>query len=98
MNHYDIIILGGNPNAGSDDPLAAVRTGNQFTLTFYRPKGITEQARIESSALLVGGSWQTVLNWQSSSIITDLGDYERIDFTTTIPAGDGELFYRVVVE
>ncbi len=97
-SNYFEFLLGGNPNAGSDDPLAAVRTGNQFTLTFYRPKGITEQARIESSALLVGGSWQTVLNWQSSSIITDLGDYERIDFTTTIPAGDGELFYRVVVE
>jgi endonuclease I len=97
-SNYFEFLLGGNPNAGSDEPLAAVRTGNQFTLTFRRPKGITEQARIESSPLLVGGTWQTVLNWQSSSIITDLGDYERIDFTTTIPAGDGELFYRVVFE
>lgn len=97
-SNYFEFLLGGNPNAGSDQPLAAVRTGNQFTLTFRRPKGITEQARIESSPLLVGGTWQTVLNWQSSSIITDLGDYERIDFTTTIPAGDGELFYRVVFE
>ena len=94
----DAVLLGGNPTAGNDEPVAVARAGNQFTLTFYRPKGVTEQARIESGSLLVGGSWQTVPNWQSSSIITDLSDYERIVFTTTVPGGAGGLFYRVVFE
>jgi hypothetical protein len=96
-NHFEFL-LGGNPAAGNDEPLVATRAGNQFTLSFFRPKGVAEQARIESSTTLVGGSWTTVLNWQASSTITDLGDYERIDFTTPIPAGTGGLFYRVVFQ
>ncbi len=97
-SNYFEFLFNGSPNSGSDEPLAVARTGNQITLSFYRPKGITEQARIESSTMLVGGTWSTVLNWQSSAIVTDFGDYERVDFTATIPAGDGGLFYRVVVE
>lgn len=96
-NHAEFL-LGGNPAAGNDEPLAAARAGNTLTLTFHRPKGITEQARIEYNTTLVGSNWLTVPNWQSSSIITDLGDYERIEFSTSIPAGDGGMFYRVVFE
>jgi endonuclease I len=97
-SNYFEFLLGGNPAAGNDEPLAAARAGNQFTLSFYRPKGITEQTRIESSTMLVGGSWTTVLNWQASSTVTDFGDYERIDFTATISGANGGLFYRVVFE
>jgi endonuclease I len=97
-SNYAEFIFNGSPNSGNDEPLAVSRSGNQITLSFYRPKGITEQARIESSTMLAGGTWTTVLNWQSSSIVTDLGDYERVDFTASIPVGTGGLFYRVVVE
>jgi len=97
-SNYFEFLLGGTPTAGNDEPLVITRAGNQITLSFFRPKGITEQARIESSTMLVSGSWTTVVNWQASSTVTNLGDYERIDFTTTIPAGNGGLFYRVVFE
>jgi len=95
-SNYAEFLLGGNPLGGADNPLAAARTGNNLTLTFRRPKGITEQARIEVSSNLA--NWSTVPGWEASSIITDLGDYERIDFTTTIPVGNGGLFYRVVFQ
>ncbi|MCX6857348.1 MAG: hypothetical protein NTV80_20860, partial [Verrucomicrobia bacterium] len=97
-SNYFEFIFGGNPTAGSDAPLVTSRVSNQFTLSFFRPKGITEQTRIESSTQLVGGSWTTVPNWAASSIITEFGDYQRIDFTTTIATGNGGLFYRVVIE
>ncbi len=98
-SNYAEFLLGGNPLSGSDQPLVTSATGNQFTLTFYRPKGTTVlQARIESSTLLVGGSWTTVPNWEANSVITDFGDYQRVVFTTTIPAGEGKQFYRVVFE
>lgn len=93
-SNYAEYLLGGNPNAGSDEPLAAARTGNNLTLTFRRPKGITEQARIEVSSNLA--SWTTVPGWETASVITDEGDYQRIDYTLTITL-DGK-FYRVVFQ
>ncbi|MBE2281972.1 MAG: Ig-like domain-containing protein [Prosthecobacter sp.] len=93
-NNYAEYLLGGNPNAGSDEPLAAARTGNNLTLTFRRPKGITEQARIEVSSNL--SSWTTVPGWETASVITDEGDYQRIDYTLTITL-DGK-FFRIVFE
>jgi endonuclease I len=93
-SNYAEYLLGGNPNAGSDEPLAAVRTGNNLTLTFRRPKGITEQARIEVSSDL--SSWTAVPGWETASVITDEGDYQRIDYTLTITL-DGK-FYRIVFE
>lgn len=93
-SNYAEYLLGGNPNAGTDEPLAAVRTGNNLTLTFRRPKGITEQARIEVSSNLA--SWTTVPGWETASVITDEGDYQRIDYPLTITL-DGK-FYRVVFE
>lgn len=93
-SNYAEYLLGGNPNAGSDEPLAAARTGNNLTLTFRRPKGITEQARIEVSSNLA--SWTTVPGWETASVITDEGDYQRIDSPLTITL-DGK-FYRVVFE
>jgi endonuclease I len=93
-SNYAEFLLGGNPNAGTDEPLAAARTGNNLTLTFRRPKGIPEQARIEVSSNL--SSWITVPGWETASVITDEGDYQRIDYTLTITL-DGK-FYRVVFE
>jgi endonuclease I len=92
--NYAEYLLGGNPNAGTDEPLAAARTGNNLTLTFRRPKGITEQARIEVSSNL--SSWTTVPGGETASVITDEGDYQRIDYTLTITL-DGK-FYRIVFE
>ena len=93
-SNYAEFLLGGNPNAGSDEPLAAARTGNNLTLTFRRPKGVTEQASIEVSSNLV--RWDPVPGWETASVITDEGDYQRIDYTLTITL-DGK-FYRVVFE
>jgi hypothetical protein len=93
-SNYAEYLLGGNPNAGNDEPLAAARSGNNLTLTFRRPKGITEQARIEVSSNL--SSWITVPGWEAASVITDEGDYQRLDYTLTITL-DGK-FYRVVFQ
>ena len=93
-SNYAEFLLGGNPNAGSDEPLAAARTGNNLTLTFRRPKGIPEQARIEVSTDL--STWTTVPGWETASVITDEGDYQRIDYTLSITL-DGK-FYRVIFE
>lgn len=93
-SNYAEFLLGGNPNAGTDEPLAAARTGNNLTLTFRRPKGITEQARIEVSSDL--STWTTVPGWETASVITDEGDYQRLDYTLTITL-DGK-FYRVVFQ
>jgi hypothetical protein len=93
-SNYFEFLLGGDPNAGSDEPLAAVRSGNNLTLTFRRPKGITEQARIEVSTDLI--NWTTVPGWEAASVITDEGDYQRLDYTLPI-TNDGK-FYRVVFQ
>jgi endonuclease I len=93
-SNYAEFLLGGNPNAGTDEPLAAARTGNNLTLTFRRPKGVTEQARIEVSSNLI--QWDPIPGWETASVITDEGDYQRLDYTLTITV-DGK-FYRVVFE
>jgi endonuclease I len=93
-SNYFEFLLGGNPNAGTDEPLAVTRSGNNLTLTFRRPKGITEQARIEVSGNLV--NWIPVLGWQAGSVITDELDYERIDYT--LPITPEHKFYRIVFE
>ena len=41
---------------------------------------------------------QITMNTLANSIVTEDGDYQRIDFTTTIATGSGGLFYRVVIE
>lgn len=95
-SNYAEFLLKGNPFSGADAPATASRTGNQVTLTFHRPKGVAEQARIESSPDLT--TWTIVPNWQASSTVTDLGDYERVDYTSTVPAGDAKLFWRIVFQ
>jgi hypothetical protein len=93
-SNYAEFLLGGNPAAGNDEPLAAARAGNTLTLTFHRPKGITEQARIEVSTDL--STWTTVPAWEADTVITDAGDYQRLEYTLTITS-DGK-FYRVVFQ
>ncbi len=93
-SNYAEFLLGGNPNAGTDEPLAAARSGNNLTLTFRRPKGVTEQARIEVSSNLI--QWDPIPGWEAASVITDEGDYQRLDYTLTITL-DGK-FYRVVFQ
>lgn len=96
LNNYAEFLLKGDPLTGNDTPLTTTHSGNQVTLTFHRPKGISEQARIERSSDL--SFWTIVPSWQTFSTVTDLGDYERVQYTATIPAGDGKLFWRVVFE
>lgn len=97
MSNYAEFLFGGNPNSGSDTPLAVARNGNQITLSFFRPKGITEQASVQFSTNLQ--TWTTVSNWQASSVITNLGEYERIDFTATInSAVDPSVFWHVIYQ
>jgi endonuclease I len=96
-NTYAEFLFNTDPLSGTDTPLAISRVGNQLTLTFHRPKGglVPEQADLQFDDDLVG-PWTTVPNWETSSTITTVGDYERIEFTTTIsPGTDPRRFWRV---
>lgn len=94
LSNYAEFLLGGDPSKGDDTPVAVARTGIQITLTFHRPHGITEQANVQYSSNLV--NWTNVPNWQTTTTVTNLGDYDRLDFSTTM---SGEtLFWRVKFE
>ncbi len=96
-NTYAEFLFNTDPLSGSDSPLTLTRNGNQITLVFYRPKGglVPEQADLQFDDDLVG-PWTTVPNWEAASAITTVGDYERIEYTTTItPSTDPRRFWRV---
>ncbi len=99
-SNYAEFLMNGNPLSGADSPLMVVRNENQLTLTFHRPKGaLPEQAYLQSSVTL-DGDWTTVPNWQNApTIITNLGDYERVEYTTTItPQTEDKRFWRVLYQ
>jgi endonuclease I len=97
-SNYAEFLLRGNPTAGNDQPLTTTRSGNTVTLSFHRPRGISEQARIQSSSNL--STWTTIPNWEAATTITDDGDYQRLDYSLTLPISSvtPHLFYRVVFE
>lgn len=81
-SNYAEFLMNGNPLSGDDTLITSSLVGNQLTLVFYRPKGslVAEQPVLQYDEDLVA-PWTTVPNWQTSSIITTVGDYERIEFT-----------------
>ncbi|NJM55195.1 MAG: hypothetical protein HC841_04115, partial [Verrucomicrobiae bacterium] len=99
LDNYEEFLLNGNPMAGDDVPLDVARTGDQVTLTFFRPKGVMEQAQLRSSITLEPAGWTNVPNWEASSVFTELGDYQRIDYTITLDEDSGLFrFWQVVFE
>lgn len=96
-DNYGEYLQNGDPNSGDDRALEFIRNGNQLTLIFHRPKGAPEAPDLESSISLLGGSWTEVAGWEAAAIISDLGNYERLSYTTTInPAADKRRFWRVI--
>jgi endonuclease I len=97
--NYAEFLLNTNPLSAAETPLTLTSNGNQITLTFFRPRGtITEQVEIQTTTTLQSADWVAVPNWEASSITTTIGDYERIDFTTTVsqPSTETRRFWRVV--
>jgi len=97
--NYAEFLLNTNPLSAAETPLTLTSSGNQITLTFFRPRGtITEQVEIQTTTTLQSADWVAVPNWEASSITTTIGDYERIDFTTTVsqPSTETRRFWRVI--
>jgi hypothetical protein len=97
--NYAEFLLNTNPLSAAETPLTLTSSGNQITLTFFRPRGtIPEQVEIQTTTTLQSADWVAVPNWEASSITTTIGDYERIDFTTTVnqPSTETRRFWRVV--
>jgi endonuclease I len=98
-DNYGEYLQNGDPAAGDDRFLEVVRNGNQLTLIFHRPKGAPEAPVLESSTTLLGGSWSDVAGWQTATTVTDLGNYERLTYLTTInPLAEKRRFWRVIYE
>ncbi len=98
-DNYGEYLQNGNPNAGNDRFLEVVRSGNQLTLIFHRPKGAPEAPVLESSLTLLPGSWADVAGWQTQTTVADLGNYERLTYLTTInPLAEKRRFWRVIYE
>jgi len=98
-DNYGEYLQNGDPAAGDDRFLEVVRNGNQLTLIFHRPKGAPEAPVLESSTTLLGGSWSDVAGWQASTTVTDLGNYEKLSYLTTInPLAEKRRFWRVIYE
>lgn len=93
--NYAEYLTGGDPNSGIDPLLTITRSGSNVILSFLRPKGITEQTVVQSSATLGAASWQTVTNWQASASYIDLTDYEQVN--VTLPASSA-MFWRVIFQ
>jgi endonuclease I len=96
-DNYGEYLQNGDPNSGDDRALEFIRNGNQLTLIFHRPKGAPEAPDLESSITLLGGSWTEVTGWEAAAVVADLGNYERLTYTTTInPIVDKRRFWRVI--
>jgi len=98
---YAEFLLNTDPLGGADTPVLFTSNGNQVTLVFHRPQAeIPEQAEIQSCTTLQAADWIDVPNWETTAVITDVGDYERIEYTVTLaPAGvETRRFWRVAFE
>jgi hypothetical protein len=93
--NYQEFLTGGDPNSGIDPLLTITRSGENVILSFLRPKGITEQTRLQSSSTLGAASWQTVTDWESFASYIDMTDYEQVN--VTLPASSAT-FWRVIFE
>jgi endonuclease I len=100
MTNYAEFLFHTNPLRGEASPVTMSRNGNQITLVFYRPlASIPEQAKIQSSTTLGSAGWGEIPNWETASQRSTVGDYERIEFTTTIsPDTESRRFWRVAYE
>jgi len=99
LDNYDEFLFNGNPLAGDDVPLDVAGTGDQITLTFFRPRGVPEQVMLRSSITLEPAGWTNVPNWEASSVLTDIEDYQRIDYTITLDSASGLFrFWQVLFE
>ena len=97
--NYAEFLLNTNPLSAAETPLTLTTNGSQITLTFFRPRGtISEQVEIQTTTTLQSADWVAVPNWEAASTTTTVGDYERIDFTTTVsqPSVETRRFWRVV--
>jgi len=94
-SNYAEFLTGGDPNSGIDPLLTITRIGSNVVLSFLRPKGITEQTRVESSSTLGSTSWQPVVNWEASATYLDMTDYEQVNVTLPVSSA---MFWRVVFE
>jgi endonuclease I len=98
-NNYAEFLLNGNPLNANDAPVgvSAELATNTVTIIFDRPKGLVpETAAIQTSTTLADGSWTTILNWELSATVTDLGDFERVTYVGTFdPVATPRLFWRV---
>ncbi len=96
-SNYAEFLLHGNPLTSLDTPVSIALNGGQITIVFDRPKGLVpETASIQTSTTLAPGSWTTVVNWAASAASADLGEYERVTYTTT--AGEPLRYWRVVFQ
>lgn len=99
IDNYGEFLQNGDPSSGGDRFLEVLRSGNQLTLIFHRPKGAPEAPVLESSTTLLPGSWSEVVGWQANTTVTDLGSYEKLSYLTTInPAAEKRRIWRVVYE
>jgi endonuclease I/methionine-rich copper-binding protein CopC len=99
LNAYLEYLLKGNPKSGTDRPVDLVRNGNQVTITFHRPVTPEPLTVTLMSTTSLLEPYQPVSNWQANSVITTVGDYQRIEYTTTInPATETQRYWIVRFE
>lgn len=94
-DNYGEYLQMGDPRNGGDLFLEVVRTGNQLTLTFHRPKGSIEVPVLQTSPSLLGGSWVEVVGWEGSATQTDLGNYLRFTYNAAIDSIETRRNWRV---
>ena len=92
-------LFNGNPLSANDTPLSLTTAGNQVTITFHRPKGTQPvTANVQTATTLGAANFVNVVNWQASATVTDLGEYERVAYTTTLNPAEPTRFWRVKFE
>ncbi len=97
-SNYQEFLMNGNPNSGADTPLALQHNGNQITLTFFRPKGLSvEMPNIQTTTTLDSSSWSIVP--LTGATITNLGSYERVEQSISItPEAESRRFWRLIYQ
>jgi hypothetical protein len=101
LTNYEEFLFNGNPLSGGDKALTLETTAqpNQLKLTFHRPKGISQKANILTKTDLNSATWSAVSNWEATATITDLVDYERVEYIASInPAIDAKRFWIIAFE
>ena len=94
LDNYGEFLFRGNPTTASNTPLVLAQNATTVTLTFHRPKGIAEVAKLQTST--TPNVWSDVSNWLASTTITDLGDYEQLVYSTNIAGLGATPSWRVI--